>query len=404
MKRVLILSQFCTPEPDLKAFPIAKALKERGFDVEILTGHPNYPGGKLHKGYNNRRIKTEYVEGIRVVRVPLYIDHSTSSVKRIFNYLSFALSCVLFGTFKIKKPAVVYAYHAPATIAIPAIFFKLFFRSKILYDINDFWPDSLTSTGMVKSRRLYDLVSWYCKKSYLFFDKINVVSEGFKERLLALNVPENKISVIYNWSLPLGFSGSEKFNEFKELFDNYYTVLYAGNIGYAQNLEIIIKVAIRLRETGNKAIRFVIIGSGTQRQKIETLMSENSLENVVLIDQVPPASIGKFLRAASVLFLHLKDDALFRITIPSKLAAYLSIGKPILSGVLGESEVLLNTAKAGKSFIPDDENSLIEALFEMFNTAPSDLVQMGENGSKFYKEHLSFDKGIEEFEKIIREL
>lgn len=400
--KILILSQFCFPEPDFKGLPFAKELKKQGFEVEILTGYPNYPGGKVYAGYKIKGVTSEHIDGIKITRVPLYANHSQSGVKRVLNYFSFAFSAALFGPFYIKKPQLIYAYHAPATIAIPAIIIKAIYGSKIVYDINDYWPDTLASTGMLNNKTVLRLIGWYGKITYKFFDHINVVTPGFKEKLLKVGVPSKKISVIYNWSLPIG---SEMCNLYKSELDEMnrsFSVVYAGNMGKAQALEVIIYAAKQLQDRAITSIKFVLIGDGVELVNLKELARSYNLNNVTFVPKVPGKSIGCFLQQASVLLLHLKKDPLFEITIPSKLAAYLMIGKPVLNGITGNAKDMVELSKSGYNFEPENAAELVEKTLLLYNMSVSELKLMGTNGVDFYKNHISFEKGTREFIEIFK--
>lgn len=400
--RILILTQFFTPEPDLKCMPLAKAFFSKGYEVEVLTGYPNYPEGKLYSGYKMSFVFTEYIEGIRVNRVPLFVNHSSSATKRVLNYLSFALSASFLGVFRINKPDVIYVYHAPATIAIPAILFKFIFRSKIFYDINDFWPDTLESSGMVKNKFILNLVGFYCKFSYFFFDHINVVSKGFKQKLLKLGVPEKKISVVYNWSLPIKSETSDLFNKYDSIFKNNFTIIYAGNIGKAQSLDVIINAALELKKNGINSIKFFLLGDGIEKNNIQEQIVFLQLQDVVILTgQMSAIYVGKFLESANALLLHLKKDALFEITIPSKLGAYLNIGKPILCGVSGETAELVIEADSGICFEPDNHIDLLNKISRILELDLRKQINMGSNGNEFYHRNLSFKIGSEKIIDII---
>lgn len=403
--RVLILSQFFTPEPDLKCLPLAIELKSRGYEVEVLTGYPNYPIGKIYPGYKMRVFHAEYIEDIKVIRVPLFIDHSTSSIKRALNYITFALSATFLGILKIKKPDIIYAYHAPATIAIPAIVFKFVFRSKIYYDINDYWPDTLTSSGMLRSQFLLKAVGLYCKLSYRFFDNINVVSNGFKKKLLQLNVPEERISVIYNWSLPINNEKSVTFESLKELFKDNFTIVYAGNIGKAQSLEVIIRAALEIKARNIRKIKFILVGDGVEKKHIEYLTQKCGLQDIItLTGQVKPNNVGSFLEAADILLLHLKDDILFEITIPSKLGAYFHMSKPILCGVKGETAAMVKQSKSGLCFEPDNHMDFFDKIMEIKSLNKEELLEMGRKGNEYYHSELSFDVGVKNINNIFERL
>jgi len=389
-----MLSQYCHPEPDLKCLPLAIELKSKGFQVEILTGYPSHPIGKLYSGYKMRLKHTEYIKGIRVNRVPLFIDHSTSAIKRILNYVSFALSASLVGVFIIKKPDVIYAYHAPATIAIPAIFFKLIYGSKIFYDINDYWPDTVSASGMINNKVIIMLISIYCKISYKYFDKINVVSKGFKEKLLKIGVPEDKISLIYNWPLEIKSNKSKTFQHYQELFRDNFAIVYAGNIGKAQSLDIILNTASKLKKNGINDIKFFLVGAGVEKETIEKKIKDEKLQDCIIVTGVIPAdNVGEFLNAADVLFLHLKDDPLFEITIPSKLGNYFSMSKPILCGVKGEAAEMVKISKSGLCFESDNYLDLYEKLMVIKRLSKDELTEMGKNGKVYFEEKISFEAG-----------
>ena len=197
--RILILSQWYDPEPTFKGLLFAKKLSKLGHSVDVLTGFPNYPGGKLYDGYKIKFFHREVIDGIPVIRVPLYPSHDSNSIKRILNYTSFALSASLPGFFLVKRPDVIYVYHPPATIGLPALFLHLLHRAPFVYDIQDIWPDTLAATGMMDNKVALWLVNKWCRFIYSQAAKIVVLSPGFKEILIKRDVPDHKIEVIYNW-------------------------------------------------------------------------------------------------------------------------------------------------------------------------------------------------------------
>ncbi|MEI8060340.1 MAG: glycosyltransferase family 4 protein, partial [Ferruginibacter sp.] len=341
--RILILSQYCFPETDMKSLPLAKKLQSDGYDVEILTGYPNQPTGKLFSGYSIKLFFSEYIDGIKIIRVPLYINHSKSKIRRVLNYLSFSLSASFIGVLMVKKPDIIYTYHGPATVAIPAIILKYIYRSKIFYDINDYWPDTLEATGMITSKYIIRLVALFCMASYYFFDSINVVTCGFKQKLLDLGVPESKITVVYNWSLPMDSQHSNEYEKYEHIFAHNFTIIYAGNIGLAQSLDVLINAAIKLKEAQIDKIKILILGDGTEKNHILHDIKLYDLSKYFCVTGfIPAINVGEYLKSANILLLHLKYNPLFEITLPSKLGSYFSLGKPVLCGVPGESSDIVN--------------------------------------------------------------
>lgn len=405
--RVLILSQYCWPEVDHKCLPLAKAIIAAGFEAEILTGYPNRPIGKLYPGYKMRLKYAEYIEGVKVNRVPSYLDHSRSGLKRMLSYLTFAISASFIGAFLVKKPNVIFAYHAPATIAIPAIFLKFIFRSKIFYDINDYWPDTISALGMLKNKFLFKILAAYCKGTYRYFDIINVVSKGYKRKLLELGVPNDKISLIYNWSLPIDNIKSSHFVKYSDIFKDNFIILYAGNIGLAQSLEIILDVAIQLRANNINGIKFFIVGSGVDQEILQKQVVEHRLgEYIFFTGFIPSDNVGEFLESADVLLLHLKREPLFNITIPSKLVTYFICSKPVLCGVGGEAAEIVEEANAGLCFEPENASDLYNKALAFRDYDKGTLERMGKAGRLVYDSLFSFEKGtnlmMNEFYKLYK--
>jgi len=357
--RILMLSQWFDPEPAFKGLVFAKALRERGHEVEILTGFPNYPGGKVYPGYRIRFIQREDMEGIPVIRVPLYPSHDTSAIRRVANYATFALSAATIGTAAVKPADVMYVYHPPATVALPAIMIRGMRRIPLVYDIQDLWPDTLNATGMVNSRFLLGLVDRWCRRVYRAASKIVVLSPGLKEVLVRRSVPEEKIEVIYNWCDEGKIPKTPKNESLaKELgFSGRFNVLFAGTMGKAQALEALLDAAGRI-EGRIREVRFVFVGGGIEVDRLQKIARERRLTNVLFLPRRPVSEIGEILNLADVLIVHLKDDPLFRITIPSKIQAYLAVGRPILAGVRGDAAELVRMAGAGVVCQPENPESI----------------------------------------------
>lgn len=197
--RVLLLTQWFDPEPTFKGLVFARELVRQGFEVEVLTGFPNYPGGKIYPGYKVRLIQREAIDGVQVTRVPLYPSHDQGAVGRVLNYASFATASLFYGLFAAKRPDVIYAYHPPLTVGIAAALIRMFRRVPVVYDIQDMWPDTLRATGMFSNSIALKVVSKVCDWLYRQVDQIVVLSPGFKRLLIERGVPKDKIEVIYNW-------------------------------------------------------------------------------------------------------------------------------------------------------------------------------------------------------------
>lgn len=403
--RILLITQWFEPEPVLKGITFAKALKEHGHEVEVLTGFPNYPTGRVYPGYKVRLYQKELIDGISVIRIPLYPSHDNSAVGRIANYVSFSFSASVLGPWLIRRPDLIYVYHPPPTTYLPAFICKLLYRIPVVYDIQDFWPETLAATGMFNNKLGLKMVDVYCRLSYKAATKIVVLSPGFKKKLIQKHVPEDKIEVIYNWFDEKKLAHTSEMNELPEILTrtDTFKVLFAGNMGKAQALDTVLRAAMRLKETTFQ-IDFIFIGGGVDVDELKLRSSQMELTNVHFLPPVPQTEVGLVLNAADVLLVHLKEDPLFRITIPSKIQAYLAVGKPILCAVPGDASNLVTNAKAGLACPSEDPDRLAQTVLEFLKMPTSQRAEMGNSGKDYYDNNICMKAGVEHFHKLFNEL
>lgn len=388
-----MIMQWCRPEPDFKCIPMARALQARGHEVGVLTGFPNYPGGRVYPGYRIRWLQRERLEGVPVVRVPLYPSHDRSRLKRALNYLSFACSAAFIGPFVTRKPDVVYVYNP---MGLPGLVFRVFRRAPFVYDIQDLWPDSITASGMMRlGRGQLALMQLFFAQVYRSASKIIVLSPGFKRALEARGVPSDKVEVLFNWcnedALPAHPAAGGR-------DDGLLEIVYAGNMGRAQALGCAVEGARRLQHLCPR-VRFTFIGGGTE---VGALRARSAgLDNVRFVAQVPQEEIGCHLQRADVLLVHLKSDPLFAVTIPSKISFYLAIGKPILAGLTGDAAALVRRSGAGLVFEPEDVDSLVERVVQLEALSREALDALGVEGRRFYQHELALEIAADRLESIL---
>lgn len=395
--RVLIITQWFDPEPTFKGLLFAKELVQQGNEVEVITGFPNYPGGKVYEGYKIKALQKESIEGVDIARVALYPSHDSSALKRIANYTSFFVTSLFYGLFKANKADVIYAYNPPLTTALSAVIVGKMRKMPVVIDIQDLWPDTLEATGMISNKRVLKLISKFCDFTYKYAQEIVVLSPGFKQRLIDRGVPEDKVSVIYNWCNETLLSNAKPNKDIMPL--SGFNVVFAGNIGKAQGMDSIINAAEILSEQNVNA-NVVIVGDGVSLSDTKQLVLEKELTNVFFIPRVPMEEVGAILSAADALLVHLNENELFRITIPSRTQAYLASGKPIIMGVSGDASELINESDAGVVCKPDDPQSLADAIACLANLPPEQLATKSENAKEFYYNNLSLSCGIEKFLRV----
>ena len=401
--KILLLTQWFDPEPTFKGLAFAKELIKQGHEVEVLTGFPNYPQGKLYDGYKLKLFQKENIEGISVLRVPLYASHDNSAFKRVLNYASFAVSATLYGIFLTKKADVIYAYHPPLTVDMAALLIKLFRKTPVVLDIQDMWPDTLKATGMIGNEKLLNIVDSLCKVVYRYADHIVVLSPGFKQLLEKRNVAASKVSVIYNWCDESSLNSvSELSADNKQLLNNKFNIVFAGNMGKAQSLDTVIEVAQQLKS--ELEIQFVFVGQGTETQRLKQICKDNQLNNVKFIPQMPMQKVGVILRKADALLVYLRNDPLFEITIPSKMQAYMAIGKPIIIGVSGDASNLVQEADCGVVVTPEDTLSLKEGILKLYHLERDKAEEMANNAKIFYQSNLSITTGVKQFIDVFKKV
>jgi colanic acid biosynthesis glycosyl transferase WcaI len=399
-KRIILLTQWFDPEPNPRGMVFARELVKRGYEVEVITGFPNYPGGKIYPGYTMKILQREYTDGVEISRLPLYLTHDGSSIKRILSFASFAISVIIYGLFFAKKADVMHVYHPPG---VAAAIIGLFRKIRVVYDVQDMWPDNLQATGMVSSKLVLEIVANVCKWVYRTVDKITVLSPGFKKILIERGVPEEKIEVLYNWcdeealNSPIG-----------KLPDNFpstdnFTILFAGTMGKAQALESVVDAA-EIVQQKHLQVRFVFLGGGVEVEKLKHLANIKKLDNLIFIPKVPINEVGLMLQKADVLLVHLKDDPIFKYYLPSKVQAYLAMGKPLLMGVMGESASIVQQSQCGIVALPEDASSIADAAISLATLPVDELIGMGQRGKNFYNREMSLNIGVTKFCTVIENL
>ena len=398
--KILLHTQWFDPEPTFKGLLFAKTLRDAGHNVEVLTGFPNYPGGKVYDGYKISFYQKETIDGIIVHRVPLYPSHDNSALKRVFNYISFATTSFIFGLIKTRKIDVIYSYHPPLTASLSAIFLGLVKRVPVVVDVQDLWPDTLAATGMIKNQRVLSVVDKVCRFIYRLSAKVVVLSPGFKRKLISRGVPEDKIEVIYNWCDEQAITNFSECDLELPLNGNL-NLLFAGNLGFAQGLPAVVKAAEILKNNGTP-VNIVFLGDGVAKNDAINMSQKLELDNVFFLPRVPMSQVGSLLSAADILLVHLNDDELFKITIPSRTQTNLAIGKPIIMGVNGDAAQLVLESGAGIVCEPNNAESLANAINEMAQKTSVEREAMGQAGKNFYYENLSLEKGVQYFVDIFK--
>jgi glycosyltransferase involved in cell wall biosynthesis len=397
--KILVVTQYFWPE-NFRINDLVLGLKEKGHYVEVLTGKPNYPTGKFFDGYTFFANRTEYWNGIKVNRAPLIPRGNSNGIKLMFNYLSFATFATL-RSFSLKgdfDKILVYE-PSPITVGIPAIALKYRKKAKIYFWVQDIWPHSVTAAGGVSNKLVLSILNSLTKWIYKKSNKILIQSEAFRKLIISQEVEENKIEFYPN-SVEEIFKVLPKKEEYKSLMPNGFNILFAGNIGEAQDFETIVEAA-KIVATKEPLIKWVILGDGRKREYLEDKIVEYNLERqIYLLGSYALEKMPNFYACADALLVSLKKDYIFSLTIPSKIQSYLACGKPILASLDGEGARIIANAEAGFIANAQNPNSLAEQALKLYNMPKEILLEMGQNGRKYFESNFERDLLVNRLEEI----
>jgi glycosyltransferase involved in cell wall biosynthesis len=381
--RIAYITQWFEPEPNIvKGIAFVRELERAGHSVTVITGLPNYPTGRIYPGYRLRLIQFETIGGVNVVRLPLYPSHDRSSLRRSLNYLSFFLSVFVYLLLRRSRFDLAYVYHPPITVGLAAAFARIPF----MLDVQDLWPDTIAATGMAGASKLVGPLWAACRFVYRRALTIIAQSDGMRRILIERGVPGEKVSVVRNWA-------DVELHDISTIAvpEQPFTLVYGGNLGRAQQLDNLIDAASIL-ECERPEIRILLFGSGVDEPELRRRAQR--LGNVRFGGLIPPCEIAREFAQADALLLHLGDDPLFDITIPSKTQYYLAMGRPIVAAVNGETAGLLRESGAAIVVPPADPPALASAIIEMADRSLSKRERMGRSGADFYRDNLSFSEGM----------
>jgi glycosyltransferase involved in cell wall biosynthesis len=388
---ILVLTQYFWPE-NFRINDLVSSLVEKGHTVEVLTGKPNYPDGEVYPDYRIWGCQIEDWQGVKVYRVPIVTRGSKSAVRLALNYLSFVVFGLLLSPWILRKKNydVIFVY-APSPIfqSIPASFLGWLKNCPVALWVQDLWPDSAQATGHIRNRWVLKLLESAVRFVYRHVDLLLVQSEAFLAPVARL--AQGKPIVYYPNSVEHAFYDPPQTPLPKIAgLDDHFSVLFAGNVGAGQAVQVIVDAAELLRESHE--IAFVVLGKGSRWNWMQEQVNARGLTNLHLAGSYPIEMMPGLLRKAAVLLVTLADQPIFAATIPSKIQAYMAAGKPILASMSGEGARLVVEAAAGLSSPAEDAKALANAVLQLHRMSAEERAKMGQNGRIYYKQHFDRDQ------------
>lgn len=397
--RILVVTQYFWPE-SFRVNDVCLSLKEKGHNVTVLTGIPNYPEGKFFSGYGVFRPLRQNYNGINIIRIPLIPRKNGRGWQLALNYSSFAFLASIFAPFFCHENYdIIIVYQlSPVTMALPAIILKKIHKIPLLLYVLDLWPDSLSAAGTVKSKHVINLVGKLVKYIYANSNQILVSSRGFIPKIKEMGFRESLISYWPQWAEEFYqiVSVESDSPEIKEMPDGF-RVIFAGNIGVAQSFETILGAAEILRDHSN--IHFVIIGDGRMKSWVEKQVIERDLKsNFHLLGRRLVELMPRYFSLADALLVTLKKDPIFALTLPAKIQSYLACGKPILAAIEGEGASVVEEAKAGFTCEVEDCKALANIILKMYMMTEKERKAMGMRGRVYFEQYFKRDFLLKQLE------
>ncbi len=398
--KILIVTQYFYPE-NFKSNDMAFELQKRGHNITVLTGIPNYPEGDIYEGYSFSKNREQLVDGVKIIRALLLPRGKGGGIRLFLNYFSWAFFASLKArklSSKEKYDAVIVHEPSPITQFYPALAVKKIQKTPIYFWVMDLWPESLEIAGGIKNKFVLNFFTKMVQKFYNESEKILITSKGFKKSILEKGDYENKIEYFPNWAEDTISSGDLDYS-IPDLPDGF-KIMFAGNIGEAQDMESILGAALKLKK--NKHIKIILVGDGRKMPFVQDFIKEHSLQEMVYtMGRFPVDAMAAFFNAADLLLVSLKDDPIFNLTVPAKVQAYMSSGKPIMAMLNGEGAENIKEAGCGFTVPAGDSDKLAETIELAAQKSKDELNTMGLNGKSFYMKNYKMEECISNLEKII---
>jgi glycosyltransferase involved in cell wall biosynthesis len=390
---VAFVTQWFPPEPVVTPAWIAEALRRQGLCLSVLTGIPNFPTGKVHHGYTPWRTTRETRNGFPTQRTPLYPSHDRSTIGRIANYSSFALSSSVLGIRQIRSADVALVYSSPATAATAAMVANVGSGTPYVLLILDLWPDSIFASGFLatgkRHRATERAITRFNRYAYGRAAHVLVTSPGMRELLMDRGLPSDKVSVVFNWVDEKVMRRLERDPEIRRNlgFTDEFVLMYAGNHGAAQALDVAIRAMAELRDVPD--VHLLLVGDGIDKSALRSMAEGLKLKSVHFHDPVTSGSMPAMMAAADMQLVSLADRPLFQITLPSKVQSIFACGQPILACAPGDTARIVQTAGAGLTSPPGDHRALAQTIRLAHSLTRMELDQMGKAAKEFYGDTLS---------------
>ncbi|QJB70814.1 glycosyltransferase family 4 protein [Parasphingorhabdus halotolerans] len=395
---VLVVTQYFWPET-FRINDLVSELVNRGHEVTVLTGQPNYPAGKIFQDYRDDPAAFSSYAGAKVIRVPL-ISRGKGSLRLLLNYASFAISGCTIGVWKIRRVKfdVIFSPQlSPITAMLPAVLIRQVRKRKFAMWVLDLWPDTLKALGIIKSSRLLNMVGRLVGFVYHRTDKLYVQSEGFIPNVLEHTKKPVELEFLPNWSEDIPELNSVEPSPEVTAVPKSFDIMFAGAVGEAQDFPAILEAAEQLKDVPQ--LRWLIVGDGRVSDWVAEEINRRGLTNIIMLGRHPVETMPSFYKHADVMLVSLKAEPIFASTIPGKIQSYLAAGKPIIAMLDGEGAKVIKSSGAGISVPASNASELAATIRTMMSMEQSELRAMGKASKEYSNKVFDRKKIIDRIER-----
>ena len=401
--RILVISQYFWPE-NFRVNDLVREWVQRGHQVTVLTGIPNYPKGTVFDAYREQPSAFAQFEGSRVIRVPM-LARGTGSLRLMLNYLSFILGGTVWGPWRLRgiKADVIFVFEpSPVTVGLPAVWLGKIKKAPVVFWALDLWPETLAAIGVVRSPRV---LAWVGEMVRFIYDRCTLVlgqSHGFLSNIAKYCSDQKKIRYFPSWAEDVFVDENMGPAPEVPFLANKFNVVFAGNIGEAQDMPAVLDAAERLR--GNPGIRWIIVGDGRKSEWLQAEIRNRGLENNVLMPgRFPVERMPSFYAHADALLVSLKRDPVFSMTIPGKVQSYLMAGIPLLGMLDGEGAAVIKNSNAGLTCNAGDSIELAKSVLDLAAMPPEKRRQLGLNGREYAQKEFGRTQLMDRMDSLLTE-
>ena len=397
--KLLFVCQYFFPEV-FRGNDIAFHWAQKGYEVHVVSGIPNYPNGKFHEGYGLFKKRHEVINGVKVTHLPI-IPRGNNKVTLLLNYITYLMvanTYMFFHALFHKYDRVFVQQLSPVTMSAPGVLYKRLRKVPLYTWVLDLWPESLTAAGGVTNKWILGFFRHYVKKEYKYSDKILISSMSFENSITEYGDYSDKIIYFPQWA-----DGNDRIIKAPEkapIIPDGFKLMFAGAVGEAHGFECTMQAALLTKD--HKDIKWIIVGDGRRLDWVKSFVKDNGLEETVFtLGRYPAETMPWFFKQADVMLVTLRDDPLFKLYAPAKISSYMAAAKPILAVLNGEGADVIKDANCGWSLPAGDAEEFAKLAISLSQMDKTILAEKGDNALEYYNAHFVKDKCLSKLEDLM---